>query len=339
MKEIMTVTGPVEAGSCGMALAHEHWFIDLRNQASAQAGESGVRKADHDRLMKDPYCLKDNLLLDDLDLAVREAEELKKNGCDTVVDCTVNGIGRELVRLRELAKRTGLKIVAGCGWYTDDTHPDDLRKRTAEDLAAELVAEICRGAGDSGIRPGIIGEIGTGKRITDGERKVLAAAALAQKETGLALQVHIYPWSDNGRAAVRELFRYKVAPERIVVCHSDVQPDRDYIFDLLRSGVYVELDNFGKEFTPAENGFADGIFITDHERAALAAEIVRRGFGKQLLLTSDICLKCMLTEYGGRGYSHIFRDMIPVMAAQGIPEDYLRGAVLHENPLRMLTGT
>ena len=338
MKEIMTVSGPVEAEKCGMVLSHEHLFIDLRNQASALAGERKICKADHNRLMADPYCLKDNLLLDDFESAAGEAASLLEYGCNTVVDCTVDDIGRDPVRLRSLSAKTGLNIVAGCGWYTGDTHSDEFRKRTADELAEELISEIRHGAGESGIRPGIIGEIGTSKRITDGEWKALTAAALAQRETGLALQIHIYPWSDNGRPAVKELFRLGVAPERIVICHSDVQPDRDYIFDLLRSGVYVELDNFGKEFTPADDGFADGIFISDRERAVLAADIISRGFGKQLLLTNDICLKCMLTEYGGQGYSHIFRGIIPMIAEQGIPEKYLRETILHDNPLRMLTG-
>jgi len=56
------------------------------------------------------------------------------------------------------------------------------------------------------------------------------------------------------------------------------------------------------------------------------------------LLTNDIRIKCMLTEYGGQGYSHIFRNIVPMIAEQGIPEKYLRETVLHDNPLRMLTG-
>ena len=338
MKEIMTVTGPVESGSCGMVLSHEHMFIDLRNQASAQSGERAVSRSDRNSLMKDPYCLKDNLLLNDFNAAAAEAEDLLKYGCDTVVDCTVNGIGRDPVRLRRLAEKTGLNIVAGCGWYTDDTHTEEFRKKTADELAAELISEIRNGVDNTGIRPGIIGEIGTGREITSGEWKALDAAAETQKVTGLSLMVHIYPWSENGISVVRRLTSAGVKPERIVICHSDVQPVWKYIQALLAAGVFVEFDNFGKEFHPEDGGFSAGAFASDRDRVKLAAKIIRSGFGAQLLLTNDICLKCMLRNFGGEGYSHIFKNVIPRFSECGIPEDFIRKTVLHDNPIRMLTG-
>ena len=338
MTEIMTVLGPVSADKCGMVLSHEHMFIDLRNQAETAAPERKISAEDKHLLLKNPYCMKDNLLLDGFDSAGREGKLLLKSGCRTVVDCTPKGIGRNPLLLRKLSEKTGLNIVMGCGWYTGDTHPADFSGKSADRLAEELIEEIENGADETGIRPGIIGEIGTGKIISPGEWKSLEAAAIAQKNTGLALQIHIYPWSDNGLAAVRMLTSSGVAPDRIVICHSDVSPDWNYIRRLLESGVYVELDNFGKEFAPADGGFAGGGFASDEERAKLAARIIHEGFGNRLLLTNDICLKCMLVRYGGKGYSHIFRNIIPMIAGQGIPEEYLRETVLRKNPLKMLTG-
>ena len=127
-----------------------------------------------------------------------------------------------------------------------------------------------------------------------------------------------------------------VAPDRIVICHSDVTPDRRYIRELLNAGVYVQLDNFGKEFTPRAGGFAAGAFAKDTERAELAARIIDSGFGDRLLLTNDVCLKCMLKSRGGAGYSHIFADIVPMIAALGVPEEYVRRHILHDNPVAML---
>lgn len=338
MSEIVTVCGTMDAGNCGMILSHEHMFIDLRNQALPEA--KGCRISDQSRakILQNPYCSEDNLVLDDIHLASKEAELLIKNGCRTVVDCTPDDIGRDPLLLKLLSEKTGLNIVMGCGWYTEDTHSHDFSSKSAEFLAEELISEIRNGVGNTGIRPGVIGEIGTSKEVSSAEWKAIRASAIAQKETGLALQVHIYPWSNNGIAVAQRLMDLNVAPERIVICHSDVCPDWRYIRELLDSGVYVQLDNFGKEFTPGKGNFSGGNFATDEERALLAAEIIQEGFGDQLLLTNDICLKCMTVQYGGEGYSHIFKNIIPMISANGISLKYLRETIMRQNPLRMLTG-
>ena len=338
MSGIITVSGVADVGNCGMVLSHEHLFIDLRNQALPDAEEHRISHLDRAELLKNPYCLKDNLLLDDFDQVSREISSLQSAGCGMVVDCTLRDIGRDPLRLKQLSERTGLNIVMGCGWYTGDTHSPDVAGKRVEELAAELISEIRNGVGNTGIRPGVIGEIGTSWEILSAEWKALEASAIAQKETGLAIQVHIYPWSDNGLPVVRHLISLGVDPERIVICHSDVQPDWRYIRNLLDSGVFVELDNFGKEFIPGNGNFSGGNFATDKERVQLAAKIIQEGYGEQLLLTNDICLKCMTLEYGGEGYSHIFRNIIPMISGYGIPEEYLRENIMRENPLRMLTG-
>ena len=338
MKEIITVRGSIDAEKCGMILSHEHMFIDLRNQALPDAGIRCMVREDIEMLSKNPYSMKDNLLLDKFDSAVDESAELLKNGCNTVVDCTLHDIGRNPLQLKDLSEKTNLNIVMGCGWYTDDTHSTFFAEKNTEQLAEELISEILNGVADTGIKPGIIGEIGTGREISAMEWKALSAAAEAQKNTGLAIQVHIYPWSENGLAVTDKLIADGVASNRIVICHSDVQPSWKYIRKLLDCGVYVELDNFGKEFTPDKKSFAGGTFASDRERAELAAEIIHAGFGNQLLLTNDICLKCMLREYGGGGYSNIFKNIIPMIAEYGIPVEYLQQMVMRANPLRMLIG-
>ncbi len=330
------MTGAVDTAQCSLVLAHEHFFIDLRGQAAARAATRKIRDTDRPALMVDPYFLQDNLQLDDLETAAEECVRLNAAGCNTVVDCSTSEIGRDPERLRALAVRTHMNIVMGCGHYTGDTHGEDFRRATEAEAAAQLRAEIQTGI--RGIRPGIIGEIGTSRDLQAGEIKALRVAAEVQKETNLALQIHIYPWSQNGLKVLDLLFAQGVDPRRIVICHSDVAPDREYIFALLRRGVYVEFDNFGKEFTPPAGGFADGRFAPDSERVRLGAEIIHAGWGTQLLLTNDLCLKCMLTRFGGRGYAHIFEDIVPAFAEYGIETEFLREVILHRNPLAMLSG-
>jgi len=47
-----------------------------------------------------------------------------------------------------------------------------------------MVSEIIRGIGDTGVRCGVIGEIGCSWPLTSTEKRALEAAALAQKQTG-----------------------------------------------------------------------------------------------------------------------------------------------------------
>ena len=338
MTQLMTVRGPVDAGSCGMVLSHEHMFIDLANQAAPGCRKGPVTPADRPALMRDPYCMEDDLRVDRYDWALEELRTLAQLGCDTVTDCTLREIGRDPLQLKRLSEESGVNIVMGCGWYTGDTHPAEVAALSEEELAGRLLAEIREGVDSSGVRPGIIGEIGTSRELLPGERNALCAAALAQKETAIAVQVHVYPWCANGLAATDILFRYGVRPDRIVICHSDVTPDRAYIAELLRRGVYVQLDNFGKEFTPEPGGFAAGRFITDKERAELAAWIIKSGHEDQLLLTNDICLKCMLKACGGGGYAHIFETVLPLLATLGVPEKLLEEKIMRANPLAMLCG-
>ena len=335
MKRVTTVTGEVRPEELRMVLSHEHLFIDLRHQAAADAPERPLTAADHPAMMCDPYALKDNLTLDDFDAAAEECRMLAELGCDTVVDCSTNEIGRDPAKLRKLSQLTGTKIVMGCGNYTGDTHSEAFRSGDEGELAEQLIAEIDRGV--DGVRPGIIGEIGTSREILPSELKALRIAGRAQRHSGLAVQVHIYPWSANGLAALKVLEAEGVAPDRIVICHSDVTPDRRYIRELLNAGVYVQLANFGKELTPRAGGFAAGVFAKDSERAELAAWIIDSGFGDRLLLTNDVCLKCMLKSRGGAGYRHIFADIVPMIAALGVPEEYLKRHILHDNPVAVLS--
>ena len=336
MKQIQTVVDLIPADAPDMVLSHEHLLIDLTNQASQYAQQRPITKDDYRSLMQDPYCFRDNLILDNIPAAESELLDLLKNSCNLVVDCSLRQIGRDPVKLKALSEKTGVKIVMGCGCYTQDTHPAEVAELTEEKLAAKLLAEIRNGVENTGIKPGIIGEIGTSSKILPQEKKVLHAAAILQRETGYAVMIHIYPWAANGTDAVKIMMQHGVPPEKIVICHSDVEPDLEYIKQLFKLGVFVEFDNFGKEFQPESGSFAAGKFITDRERISLICDFIRAGYADQLLLTNDICLKCMLREYGGQGYSHLFNNIFPKFYANGIDPEIIEKKIMHDNPLKML---
>jgi phosphotriesterase-related protein len=52
-------------------------------------------------------------------------------------------------------------------------------------------------------------------------------------------------------------------------------------------------------------------------------------------MSHDICFKYLLTSYGGYGYAHILRDILPIMRSKGVSEEQIH-TVLVENPKRVL---
>src|SRR5690606_22593833 len=130
------------------------------------------------RLRLNPYAVKDNLVLDEMETAVSETLLFRKAGGNTIVDCTSIGIKRQAEKLKELSIRTGVKIIAGSGFYTQDTHPLEMENWKAEDIANNIVRDFIEGIDGTEIKAGIIGEIGTSMDILPQEIKNLNAAAI-----------------------------------------------------------------------------------------------------------------------------------------------------------------
>ena len=169
---VMTVSGPIPPEKLGFTLPHEHTAISLWHIAN---------RWDYWELTPDD------------DLMIEELRDFRRRGGSTLVDLTPPGVGRDPDRLRRLASASNINIVMGTGWYREAYYPAEARidRRTVDDLAAEIVREVEHGVGESGIRPGIIGEIGTDKPwVSALEERVHRAAARAAKRTGLALTTH-----------------------------------------------------------------------------------------------------------------------------------------------------
>lgn len=338
----MTVDGPVPARDLGVTLMHEHlianslcWRAAPRDQDERLWMDRPVSIEALGFLRRNPLFSKDNLRLDDEDLASSEILRFRLAGGQTVVDTTSIGLGRDIGAIRRIAHASGLQIVAGCGFYVDATHPPWIAGLSIDALCDAIVQEIHEGVGGSGVRPGIIGEIGTSLPITPREDRVLRAAALAQCQTGLALTVHM-----AGRAAeaVRVLDILDEAGadlERVILGHMDDDlDDLDAHIAAAKRGAYVEYDAFGAEW------YFDGLetcAARDIDRVHAVASLADRGFLDRVLLSQDIWLKQALRRYGGYGYDHIPRSIAPMLCKAGLCDADLK-TLLVANPARVLSG-
>ncbi|GHU75642.1 aryldialkylphosphatase [Clostridia bacterium] len=324
---VQTVSGDIDKSMLGVTTAHEHVFIDLTNffkprrlkynvdpYASVSIENLGI-------LSRDCYALRDNLFYNDFVVQKNEMLFFKNAGGMSVADASCIGLGRDAARLKRMAAATGLNILTGTGYYVASTHPAYINERSEHDIAAEMIREIREGinvdgiAQDEVICAGFIGEIGVSEVFNDAERKVLRAAAYASVETGASIHTHINPWTTFGLEAVRILLDNGAKPERVCIDHVDVELKTDYINALLDMGVYIEFDNFGKEFYIDEQARSSGygLFVHDTDRVKDLRRLIERGHVKQLLLSNDICLKNLLHRYGGWGYDHLLTNIVPMM--------------------------
>lgn len=318
---IETVLGPISTDELGVTSSHEHIFIDMRGCVEITGNEPScfydkIRMDNRAEVLSDPYAILDNALLDGVDEAVREMEYFKAWGGKTVIDCTLDEIGRDPLALKEVSLRSGVQIVVGCGHYYKKAHFASVHASSVEDLANELRKDILEGIGDTGVKAGLIGEIGTSAVVDEDEKKVLRAAGIVGAETGKAVHIHTDLYTENGFEVVDILTREGMRPQKICIDHIDVWLRPDYIRALLDLGVFVEFDNFGKEFFVSKTRR----FAYDLERIALLKTLIDEGYQKQLLVCNDICLKTMWKQYGGAGYAHILRGVKQMALENGIDE-------------------
>ena len=344
--KVNSVCGEVSRERLGTVTTHEHVLLDLTAfyQALPVPGieDPATQKVEMWNLgilSRDCYALKDNLLLDDEAVQAEELAYFRRAGGDTVVDASLPGIGRDARALKRIAEKTGLNIIMGTGFYVGETHPKELADMTDRQVADLMVRELKEGVDGTDIRAGYIGEIGISEIFDEKERKVLRAAALAQKDTGVAINVHINPWTTNGLEAADILLQAGVAPDRICISHIDVENRESYVYALLQKGVYVEFDNFGKEYyirrEVRNSGY--GLFVHDTDRVAFLKKLIDDGYLSQILLSCDLCLKNLMHKYGGWGYDHVLTNIVPMMEEYGITQEQIK-TLLVENPADWLLG-
>jgi phosphotriesterase-related protein len=244
-------------------------------------------------------------------------------------------VGRDPPLLRRIAIATGVKVVMGTAYYVHDYHPPEIARMTEDEVAELLAADFEKGTGDPAIRAGIIGEIGLVWPVHPEERKVLRGAAKAQRRTGLGLSIH--PGRDAAAPldAVRTVEDAGGDPRRTIVCHLDrTLFDIEGYLELAKTGCYLEFDLFGLEMS--HYPLAEIDMPNDAIRVDKIVELVKAGHIDRVLVSHDIDSKTRLRVYGGEGYHHILRNVVPLMRRKGLSEVQVN-RILIENPRRILT--
>ena len=347
MTTVPSVTGPLDVQQLGRTLTHDHFFVDLTTWACLPRTPDEERFWNAEisleligRLRRRAWSNKTNIKLDEFDVAVAEAMQFKELGGSTVFDLTPQTVGRDPLAIRRVAEATGLQIILGTGFYVHDAHPPLVAGATVEELTAIMVGELTEGIDGTGIRAGIIGEIGTSCPIHPDEIKVLHAVAAASRRTGASITMHMTETDRLGHEVLDLLEGEGIPLAKVVLGHSDgPPPDIPYFRSLMDRGAYVEFDFFGATWRNDDLSERFGAYFVppaqDEAIAAVMAELVAAGYGDRLLMSHDVAMKTQLTRYGGYGYGHILRTIVPQLRWLGVTDDAIE-RIMVANPARLI---
>ncbi|MEV0667708.1 phosphotriesterase [Actinomadura luteofluorescens] len=333
---LRTVTGTIATSDItGPVLSHEHLQLDLRWPARPQLASS------------DP-----NRWLDEEKAVQRELNALRKDhGLGLVVDLTCSGMGRNAAALARISAGSRVAVVAGTGVFTEPFHPAYVREVLAagtapaspgfetgpdeagysgpsavDRLAERLLAEVGFGMDGTNSLPGVIGEIGAwGETPTETEELCLRAAAQAARYSGLSVATY----GRAGLAQLEILTSAGLPPGRVAVGQQDRVDDPAQHRKIAESGGYVSFGTLGL-------AGEDAAAVEARVRRVL--DLLEAGHADRVLLSTGVARMAQVARYGGAGFGYLFDTFLPALRAAGADEATL-GAILHDNPLRWLTGS
>ena len=312
---VRTVLGDIAPADLGITAAHEHLWCDQR-------------------LCRDPTFPRpqNKMLLNDLEMVVDEVGWFTRAGGRAIVEVTVAGWKRDVGKLAEIARRTGIHVVATSGYYVESCHPAFVAEADIAELEDALVREMTEGADGTTIRPGLLKAATSRPLIEDVEERCTRAVARAHHRTGAAITTHtsggIRFHIDGGNAGDQFLRIFEeegVDPNRVIIGHCDENADVRQLASLMRQGAYVEFDVLGKSH-----------WLLDETRVDLVVELVDRGFAHRLLLATDRNRVHELHVGGGPGYDHVLARFVPRLKERGIDEPTL-DLMLVRNPAEIFT--
>jgi phosphotriesterase-related protein len=295
-KHIHSIKGPIEMGSLGLILPHEHLFTDLRGPhipGYAQREPSFVIE------VVEPY----------LSAAAGA-------GVTALAECSTVGVGRNLSILQSLAQTTSIHIVAPTGVYRDAYIPQSMRGMGEAELASRWTRELTEGVEGTAIRAGFIKLAMSDDGPTELEIRNLKAAAKASQNTGAVIAVHTI----GGMIAEQEMHILEEAEldlHRFIWVHAQTEPEISILKEAAQRGAYIELDTVGAPYQ------------SQPELIGMALALIEAGFIDRLLLSHDAGWYDPASAdgrppHGFRGYTALTGDFLPAMSQRGVNEDEIR---------------
>ena len=353
--KVQTVLGILNADDLGVTLPHEHLLHD-GSRSFVEPTEASQRFLAYQPItLENLYWVQlhrsnnlDNLKLADEQSIIKEVLLYKWAGGNTIVDVSGKGPGRDPLGLARIARATGLNVIMSTGYFIAPSQPPELAAKTEEEITEEIVRDIVVGVGDTGARAGIIGEIMCfGIPLKDSERMVLRASAAAQRRTGAPMNIHPSGREDLVLEIINILSDAGADLSRTVISHVDglyLQLSPAMCHKIADAGCYIEFDTFGHPVVPYIPLASSYVLLTEERFIGRPSEVDRikqikslidEGYLNHILISHDFFLKTNYVTYGGAGYAHILRNVVPWMRLGGISDEQIH-TMMVENPKRVL---
>ncbi len=310
---ILTVTGPIPADSLGLALIHEHVFLDWSG-ADSMRPQDWEEEAAFEAIL--PHLL-----------------EVKKHGVRSFLECTPAYLGRNPGLLHRLSVESGLQILTNTGFYGARQNryiPAFAFGATAEELAGIWVKEFEEGIGDDGltVRPGFI-KIGVDadSSLSEMHQKLARAAALTHLRTGLTIVAHT-GIDTTAALQLAILEQAGVAPDAFVWTHAQNGTPEGHV-RLAKRGAWVSLDGLGWVAPEDHQGDSTALYqYVDYLKNLKAHGLLHRA-----LISHDAGWYTHGEAGGGdyKPHTPIFTLLKPLLLKNGFTEENFR-LLLVENP-------
>lgn len=283
--KISTVLGTIDSSELGITLMHEHVLI-----------------ANHTLRIAYPKWFERDVFIQ---YAVRMLKNAKESGIDTIVDATPIDLGRDLSIMQEVSEKSGVHIIPCTGFYWSPQV--SLQDKSPEFISEILINDIENGIEGSDIKAQFIKFATVGPELTEYDRKIGKAAALASNATGVFIYTHTN--QKNGISQIDFFESEGVSPERVVIGHMGDTEDYEYIRSIMDRGHYIGMDRFSSHVLEPEN------YLEDEKRAKVVAELIKEGYGKGMVISQDVA--CFLDYTGFQNVGNRF----PVVMSQDL-DDY-----------------
>ncbi len=305
---------PPEALTGGATLFHEHLSLapDFMPRWIALARPQQAGKAN-----PTPPPSPQPFFMQDLDLMSGELRTAAQEGVACIVDGGHPDMGRDLEFLKQLSMKSGVPIVAGCGYYSQPFYPPEIATMSEDEIVRDLVRQA------NMQRVGAYGEIGSwAAEISADEKKVFRAVGRAHLETNLAIFTH----TAFGRGALEQLDILEsvgVKPQNIVIGHVGglIDPKVEVHKALCKRGAFIGFDRQGGP--------------GDASQVPMVVALIEAGYAGNLMFSSDLSTATQLKHNGGGGYAKTVTVFVPKLKDAGVKEDTLHG-ILVDNPRRFL---
>lgn len=315
---IRSVTGLVAAADLGETLVHEHIVCATAGATRGLAAMAGGRQGLIER-------------------GVAALTAARAAGVRTIVDATPFDLGRDVELLAEVSTRAQVAIIAATGhWLFPSIH---MANRSTAELADLFIADLVEGADGTAIRCGVI-KVASEEEVTEFDRRVLEAAAIAHEQTGAPILTHAAARNRIGEAQAAVFDELGVPPGRVVIGHSDDTYDLGYLTGLAERGYMIGMDRLPCGNLPEYGG------RTVEDRIGMIAELIALGFGDRVVVAHDDPVWAGVLsaldqqrhiDANPHGIAFIHRVVLPALRQRGVAEAAIRALVV-DNPMRWLVG-